>query len=573
MHLSRRHFLQQTARASAGIALAGALGFDAQRLFAGLSAAGNPLRIPSLFTGGDLTAGSASLELWPGTSTQLWTLNGNYPAPTIRVRRGSEFSARLVNNLDEPTILHWHGLFTPAGMDGHPRDAIQPGANREYRFTVNQRAATCWYHPHPDMHTAEQVYRGMAGFFIIEDDEEAALGLPDGEFDVPLMIQDRRVSASHQFEYQPDETSMRMGMLGDTILVNGTPDPVLSVSRDLYRFRLLNGSNARVYHIALDDESAFHLIGNDGGLLDAPVSLTQLSLSPGERVDILVDFSGRTAGQSVVLTSVAFGGAVDALNQGWPFPLLRFDVTAEARATRTVPATLATVERLDPSQSKESRLFILAASGSGGNVEHTINGQTFDMLRVDVEAEAATVEAWTFTNFTGAPHPMHVHGASFQVQTRNGSADDVRPEERGWKDTVLVDQTTSVEVLVKFGTEEGLFLVHCHNLEHEDHGMMSNVQIGKTNGVADATGLKLKGLSPNPASERARLSFSTNQPGTLVVDCIRSDGQQMARLAEVLCETGEQSIALDLQSIPPGRYILDVVLQGKRSSLPLVVVR
>ena len=184
-------------------------------------------------------------------------------------------------------------------MDGHPRDQVAAGQSYQVRFPVRQRAGTCWYHAHTDQLTAEQAYAGVAGFFIIEDPAEAAFGLPSGSHDVPLVFTDKRVSASRQLIYAPSMMDVMSGYLGDVMLVNGTPDAWLSVDRGLYRLRLLNGSNARIYRVALSDGRPFHLIGTDGGLLAAPAAVTSVMLAPGQRLEILVDFSVYATGTSV----------------------------------------------------------------------------------------------------------------------------------------------------------------------------------------------------------------------------------------------------------------------------------
>lgn len=273
----------------------------------------------------------ASLPVWPGFSTDVFAINGSVPGPTIRMRRGQEFAAQIDNQLAQPLVLHWHGILAPERMDGHPRDAVAAGRTYDIRFSVDQRASTSWYHAHTDLLTAEQVYAGVAGLFIVEDPVEQALNLPRGDHDLPLVIADRRSNEQHQFTYAPTMMDIMAGYLGDVILVNGTPDAWHSVDQGPYRFRLLNGSNARVFKMGFSDNHPFHLIGGDGGLLPAPVEVTSALLAPGERLEILMDFTSYNLDTSVMLKSLAFpafggGGMMGGPPQGIEMNLLQFYV-------------------------------------------------------------------------------------------------------------------------------------------------------------------------------------------------------------------------------------------------------
>jgi len=360
-------------------------------------------------------------------------------------------------------------------MDGHPRDQVAAGQSYQVRFPVRQRASACWYHAHTDQRTAEQAYAGVAGFFIIEDPAEAAFGLPSGSHDVPLVFTDKRVSASRQWIYAPSMMDVMSGYLGEVMLVNGTPDAWLSVDRGLYRLRLLNGSNARIYKVVLSDGRPFRLIGTDGGLLAAPVSLTSAMLAPGQRLEVLVDFSVYALGASVVLKSLSFpggGGMMGGPQQGSEMDLLRFYVDSSSTGNATAPTSLQPFTPLNPAQARRTRLFTLAMSG----MVHTINGQLYHMQRPDFSVPFGDLEIWEYRNTSTEPHPMHAHAALCQVLSRSSSA-SLPPEDAGWKDTVLVNPGETVRVLTRFDTHSGVFVHHCHNLEHEDSGMMQNFEV------------------------------------------------------------------------------------------------
>lgn len=436
---------------------------------------GVPLRLPPVWTGDTLTVAPTNLAVWPGSSTAVFAINGSVPGPTIRIQRGREFDARVLNQLPEPLVLHWHGLLAPERMDGHPRDAVGPGQSYRARFQVNQRAATCWYHAHTDGLTAAQVYKGVAGLFLIEDPAESGLGLPAGDHDLPLVIADRRSNAQQQFTYAPTMMDVMGGYLGDVVLVNGTPDAWLSVDQGLYRFRLLNGSNARVFRIGFADSHPFHLIATDGGLLPAPVEVTSAMLAPGQRLEILVAFDSHPTGSSVVLKSLSFpgsGGMTMGARQGTEMDLLRFCVDRATTGTVTLPTTLMPFSAYDRAKVKRTRTFTLAMSG----MRHTINGRFYDPQRTDFSAPFGDLELWEYRNSGTEPHPMHLHAAHFQVAERLGQA-QLPPEDTGWKDTVLVNAGETVRVLVQFDAHPGLFVQHCHNLEHEDGGMMQNFEV------------------------------------------------------------------------------------------------
>ena len=349
----RRVFLRMTGRLGMGAlfaaeatALAHCGGSAASPTAPGVSTLDptSTVRRPADIGGGTIVASVGSQAIWPGTSSAVWTLGGSFPGPTIRTTRGAAFSARIENRLSEPTNVHWHGLAPPPEMDGHPSDVIGPGQSREIGFPVVDRAGTYWYHPHPDGRTARQVYGGMAGFFIVEDPREAALGLPDGEYDVPLVIQDRRTASNRSLDYNPGPMDLMAGLLGDAVSSNGHPDAVLSAAATLYRLRLLNGSNARVYRLGFADGRPFHAIGSDSGLLERPIAVTSVDLGPGERVELLVDLTRDPVGALVSMKSLPFtvpmgmGGGMmmggSGAAQGVALDVLRLRVERSGPAAR-----------------------------------------------------------------------------------------------------------------------------------------------------------------------------------------------------------------------------------------------
>jgi FtsP/CotA-like multicopper oxidase with cupredoxin domain len=451
--MTRRTFVGATAVSVGALAT---LGLPAPAFAArGKPATRYPLRIPPLGTPSNdtLYAAPSSVNLGDGRSAAALTYDGFLPGPTFRANRGDSVNVYLTNGLTQETTVHWHGMVVPTLADGHPKDAVPPTGSYLYQYPINQRAALNWYHPHPHMITGEQVALGLAGAFIINDAEEANLHLPSGNREAPLIIRDASVDRSGNLRYH----SRTSGFLGEIPLVNGTRDPYQNVDAALYRFRVLCGANARVFRLAFANSYPFTLIGNDGGLLATASSIGQIEFGPGERLDLLVDFRGLPVGASVMLRD---------LNSGWD--LLEFRVTRSVADGSVIPTTLSAITAL--SNPVQTRVFTFDGMSR-------INGREFDMDRIDFQVPFGQTELWRFETGGNAPHPVHVHGASFQVVSRSGGRGVLYPWEQGWKDTVLLLDGETVEVLIRFDGYRGIYLLHCHKLEHEDMGMMSNFEV------------------------------------------------------------------------------------------------
>ena len=418
-----------------------------------------PLYIPPVVGVGalaspySLTEAPSTIDLGGGHLSKAWVYNGLMPGPTFLIDRGDSAQFTLHNGLQEPTITHWHGMVVDHPNDGHPIYAIAPGGTYSYAFPVNQRAALNWYHPHPHMLTGEQVALGLAGGFIVRDTEEAALGLPSGSYEMPIVVRDTTLDSTGDMLYKPRTG----GFEGQIPLVNGTKDPYLNVDTALYRFRILGGANARIFTLVLGNGAPFTLIGNDGGLLASASQVAQIDLAPGERVDVLVDFRGLAVGTKIMLRD---------LRAGWD--LLEFRVAHQVSVPATIPTTLSSITKL--STPVRTRTFSFDGMSK-------INGLEYDVNRIDFHVPFGDVERWRFTTSGNAPHPVHVHGASFQVQSRTGGRGRTYPWESAWKDTVLLEDRETVEVLIRFAAYKGEYLIHCHKLEHEDMGMMSNFDV------------------------------------------------------------------------------------------------
>lgn len=505
-NISRRDFLQKLGISSAALWLSSCLPKGINPL---LQDAGDGVSFDSPDVEISLKAVPDQVNLFPGEATSVWRYHGevlhgaeetiqtipnSYLGPILNLKTGQNVRIHFTNDLPESSIIHWHGLHVPVAADGHPRLAIDPGETYIYDFTVANRAGTYWYHPHPHGRTATQVYAGLAGLLLIHDDEEMNAGLPVGEYDVPIVIQDRKFNGDKQLSYDIGMMMDQMiGFLGDQILINGRPDFHLPVKTHPYRLRLLNGSNSRIYKLAWQDATPLTVLGTDGGLLAQPVQRDYITLAPAQRVELWVDFSNNKAGEGRQLVSLpfdAFGGEV-------AYPIFTAQVEEEVSHSFVLPKQLTTIARHDVVNAinqKTPRSFMMAIRHGTG---WTLNGRTFDMKTVakDEIVHLGDLEVWEFENVSGngmgmmggmnLPHPMHVHGLQFQVLEREISAAGRGAWEtlqqgfvdEGWHDTVLVMPGEKVKVLLKFEDFTGLYLYHCHNLEHEDMGMMRNYRV------------------------------------------------------------------------------------------------
>ncbi|HEX2316351.1 MAG TPA: multicopper oxidase domain-containing protein [Thermomonospora sp.] len=410
-----------------------------------------------------LTLQQGQAQILPGVRTATWGFNGPFLGPTLRASRGDTVQMAVTNRLGETSTVHWHGMRLPARMDGGPHQPIEPGATWSPHWTIDQPAATSWYHPHLHGRTASHVYRGLAGMFIV-DDERLELPSRYGVDDIPLILQDKK--------FTPDGTAFTgnplkgtFGILGDHVLVNGTYDPFLKVTTERVRLRILNGSNARMYNVGFADRRRFQVIGTDAGLLAAPVAVDGLSLTPGERAEVVVEFA---AGEQVVLRS--FGGD-DGIDEG-DLDLLKFVAAPELKRSPAVPGRLADLTPIQPPPGARVRRFRL-------NGHDAINGKEMDMTRIDEVVPAGAVEIWEIENHVYA-HNFHIHEVAFRVLDVKGAPPPVYAS--GPKDTVYVPSKSKVRLAVQFGhhTDPAFpYMYHCHILRHEDSGMMGQFVIVK----------------------------------------------------------------------------------------------
>jgi len=421
----------------------------------------------------ELTVKKGTTEFFNKVPVITYGYNGSILGPTIRVRRGQTVTINVKNRLNEYTTVHWHGMLLPAEMDGGPHQPIAPGKNWKPVFKVNQPAATLWYHPHGLGTTAIQVYKGLAGMIILDDTNSDKLNLPKkyGIDDIPLIIQDKRFTSDGVPLYLTYMRDIMEGMKGDTVLVNGIINPYLDIKNTKYRFRLLNGSNARIYNFRLSSGKPFYIIATDCGLLEKPVKMKNLVMSPGERAEIIIDFSSYSKGDTLYLKS-------------YDFRIIQFRINKMKNTGTSVPSALADISFLKKSDSIKNRIFQL--EGVGHHV--SINRKQMNINRIDEYMKINKTETWIVSSSTRGMmgmmgrmhgggnmfHNFHAHGVHFQIIGRNGRPP--LPLEKGWKDTILLEENEEVKILTKF-LYKGIFMYHCHILEHEDNGMMGQFRV------------------------------------------------------------------------------------------------
>ena len=469
--LTRREMLKM------GMLAGGALVLPSERAVRAFTGAGEaaiapfsvPLRLPPVLRPVrrdsttdyyDMTTRPAVAEILPGRQTPVWAYGGQFPGPTIRARSGRRVVLRQRNRLRIPITTHLHGGHVASADDGQPTRVILPGRFKDYHYPNLQPAATLWYHDHVHHLTSRNIYMGLAGLYLIADAQEARLGLPAGAYDLPLVIQDRSFTPTGSFAFRDDH----FAVVGDTILVNGRPQPFTQVQARRYRLRFVNASHTRSYRLRLEPGEPLVQIASDDGLLAAPHPTAEIELWPAERAEAVVDFSRFPVGSSVVLKNAA--------GEQSTADVMRFDVVAAAGPdTSRVPSHLRTIPRPPPAQVTRTILL-------GFDRPHTnwvINGKPFDPRRVDARPRRGVPEVWRIVNRTGMTHPFHFHNQHFRVLDRNGRQPP--PGEAGFKDTVAVHPGETVRVLTRFDRYLGRYVYHCHTLPHEDHSMMAQLEV------------------------------------------------------------------------------------------------
>src|SRR3954465_13978922 len=409
------------------------------------------------------------------------------PGPTIMVDQGRPAVVRQANDLPDKhpqlgyqvwTSTHLHGSCSLPQYDGYASDITNPHQFKDYQYPNSQDARTLWYHDHGVHITADNAYMGLAAQYIMHDPIEQALPIPHGDYDVPLVLKDVMFQDNGDLLIDDNDQS---GIYGDVILVNGVPWPKMKVERRKYRFRVLNASVSRSYDLSLDSGEPLIVIGTDGGLMPHPQYCSHVKVGMAERYEIVIDFSKYPIGHQVVMNNASPKNNIDHENTN---VVMAFEVVSEAHdnSNNEIPQDLnpnMKVMGLEESEASVTRNIRFERK----NGHWTVNGQTWeDVVNSEYELTIANpkkdeIEIWELENPGGGWfHPVHIHLVDFKVLDRNGKAPE--PYELGPKDVVYVGESEKVRVIMKFENQGGKYMMHCHNLVHEDHDMMVQFQVG-----------------------------------------------------------------------------------------------
>jgi FtsP/CotA-like multicopper oxidase with cupredoxin domain len=530
----------------------------------------NTLRIPDTLSGThfNLVMTDTFTQLKPGNQTVTAGINGSIWGPTLFVNTGDTIYMNVQNNLNDSTTLHWHGMHLPAVMDGGPHQVIPPGTLWQPYWKVSNPASMLWFHPHLHEMTEEQIAKGLGGLIIVRDATEAALPLPRtyGVDDIPLVLTDRDINSSNQFVTVP---------YGDSMLVNATLRPQYTVPAQVVRFRILNGAIERSYNLGFSDGRSFSVITSDGGLLNAPVSVTRYLLSAGERIEILVDFGGQ-AGSSFDLFSYN-SGLSNFIPGGENFPngpfanalgkkdfrVLHINVGAQvAPAITSIPTTLTTNNFPAEASANLTRTITFTDSagvpGILGPNAFVLGHKLFEMEYLNHHVPLNNTEIWELKSTSVFAHPFHIHDVEFYILTRNGVAPPAY--EQGWKDVVLVKGNETVRFIAKFDDYADSihpFMYHCHIALHEDEGMMGQFVVegpNTTTGIAQpAFTNKDFMLYPNPATNKLYVAFTGQNTSAYYIRISDLAGRTVLMLPRPQLQEG-----IDLSSMAAGVYLLQL---------------
>jgi blue copper oxidase len=536
-----------------------------------------PLFIPDTLSGStiNLTLKTDSVQFFPG---QISFTNGysgyKYLGKTLILKKGTNVSITVNNQLTDTTTVHWHGLHVAPQNDGGPHTMIMPGATWNPQFTVMDRASTYWYHPHFHMKTAEQVLKGAAGMIIVRDSAEAALILPRryGIDDFPIIVQSLQFDSLNQ--------PMPKGMEDSTLLVNGTMNPYVNMPAQVVRLRLLNASGERVLNFGFTGSMSFSIIGSDGGLLQNPVTATRARLAPGERAEVLLNLTGMNT-QTIQLISygselpmgvqggptmpMSGGPPMDSPLNGIDFNILQINVVAQTTTpVITIPSTLVNVTPYTAIQANITRTINMTAdSMMVMDGPFYFNGNTFDMMRIDYQIPLNNIEIWQLSNQTMVAHPFHIHDVQFYILDRDGNAPPL--EERGRKDVVLVMPNETVRFITKFedfADTLSPYMFHCHILMHEDDGMMGQFVVSSTMlGIKDIKNTKDNiSVFPNPANDKISIKCpEANKKSNAVITVYNSTGQKVGDYKF----NSEGIYNIDVSGWPGGIYFTTIMIDNE----------
>jgi blue copper oxidase len=526
----------------------------------------NNLWIPDTISGTtfNLSLKDTFVQFLPGNQTITAGINGAFWGPTLIFQKGDTVHMNVQNNLNDSTTLHWHGMHLPAVMDGGPYQLIPIGTTWQPYWVVTNNASTFWYHPHLHRETQAQLTSGLGGFIIVRDSTEATLALPRtyGVDDFPIVLTSRSFDSTNAFT--------TASVYGDYMLTNGTLNAQVSLPKQYVRLRILNAEIERGYNLGFSDNRTFYVIGNDGGLLDAPVAVTRVKLLIGERAEILVNLGADAVGDTVNLEAFNAGqefgfpgsepsatAPFGSLLNNVDFQVLHINVAATTTGAITaLPATLVSNTYWTASDATVTR-NINVTGGTPGVSPFLLDSTAFNFGLINQVVGLNNIEEWTVTNNAVFGHSFHIHDVQFKLISRSTGA--VANYESGWKDTYYLHVGETVSFVAKFSDYADSvhpYMYHCHISPHEDGGMMgafvvdSNVATGVTKVEEQITDFT---LYPNPATNKLFVSLSDPTMQVYYVRIINAAGRTMYMLPRPQLANG-----IDISRLAPGDYFLQL---------------
>ncbi len=541
-----------------------------------LQAQYNDIRIPEALYGStfDLNIHESSKQLVPGNQTVTGAINNeSFWGPTLFINKGDEVHIDVKNDLKESTTLHWHGMHLPAVMDGGPHQIIPPGTLWQPYWTMTNDAGTYWYHPHLHETTEAQITKGVGGLIIVKDAVESALPLPRnyGVDDIPIIMTSRNFVAN-QFSVGR--------AYGDYMLTNGTMNAQITLPKQVVRLRFLNAEIERGYNLGIVNSSGitktFYVIGNDGGLLNAPVAVTRLPVHVGERYEILVDLSGETVGSTLDIKAYNSGqsnsfpggepgqtGQFGSALNNTTFNVLHINVGATTTNPITaIPSTLANNTYFTAADAKVSRTVTISGGQPVGN-PFVFDSSVFNINTINKIVNIDTTEKWTIVNSPNAVfgHSFHIHDVQFKIVSR--STGSVGTYESGWKDTFFISKGESVSFVCRFKDYADAthpFMYHCHFSQHEDDGMMGQFIVKSTLATTDFSTSTKFSLYPNPANDKLFVNLKDASTEIYYVTIATITGRIVMMLPEPQWQNG-----IDISSLEAGVYTFQMMDKQTKS--------